>query len=1118
MIPDSTKTSLGAGRILADGTILSQRYRIIRLLGVGGMGMVYLAHDEQLNLEVALKVLRSRGAADEMQLERFRRELVLARQISHRNVVRIHDIGQSDELYYITMDFVEGESLKHVLDLEGALDAARATSITADLADALAEAHHAEIVHRDVKPANVLIGDDRAYLTDFGIARSIHADGLTRAGEVVGTLDYLSPEQARGAKIDGRADIYALGLLLYEMLTGKRPFTGETEQEVLAQRTLASPRDLTAGNDAIPVKLRPILTRCLAVNPDERYQSAAELAIDLRAGKASTRWRKPLRVAAITVLLVASAVLIWSLWPQRNVDPAMSDTAVAAGKPIAVLPFEVAVSDGDLASISFGLAELLGEQLSGSTAVQIVSSQRVNATLRDLNLGADNLPPSDQALLGDLLDADFLVVGRLQQINDTYHLEARLRAAASGEVIYRASYDLNDASAIFEKIGPLAAELLANLQITAEPVVLLTASVDSRALNEFATGVDRLSQGNAVDAVEPLQTAVRYSPNFVLAWDRLAQALSLLGRDRDALSAAESAVAALDGSGGRTAALVRARKAALAGDPDDAAAVLEALLEKSPADNEVRFMLAEVYGDAGRLQDAETALQQVVGVSPDHPQAWYLLGKFSILQGDARRAVDDYLVKALVIQNRLMNDQGKADVLNAIGIAHAQLGDATGASDYYRQALELRRRIGDERGVAAVLANLARISLREGRYDEAREDLVSARDKLNDIGDRWTVANLENELGFLEEQRSRFNAALGHYREGLRIRDDLGDLRALAESYNNVGYTYYLLGEYDNAVVFNDRALETYRNTENSEGVMYSSQTKGILDTARGRYEDALKALLESLQISREIKDTHAEAVTEGYIGSARYLQGQYAAAHASFESAIEKLAAMGDDRGLAEFTLHVAELSLATGMLGPASEAIDQARELLATDDNAAGKAMLYRIEGEILSASGEAEKAAERVEAALTEAKQSGEKVAILLARAANAAELEPARRIAELLEVFSTSVRLGHSQLRIESAIALAQAYVSAERFEDAVAVLRDTLDSDLAETAFHGDYRVNALLADALELQGRGDEAAVVWQQAGNAVRRALDAQNPQQQQAFAELALVRHILTNAGTER
>ncbi len=1115
MIPDATKTSLGAGRILADGTVLSERYRIVRLLGVGGMGMVYLAHDEQLDLDVALKVLRAGGAANEMRLERFRSELVLARQISHRNVVRIHDIGQSGDLYYITMDFVGGESLKHVLDLEGALDAARATTIAADLADALAEAHRAEIVHRDVKPANVLIGEDRAYLTDFGIARSIHADGLTRAGEVVGTLDYLSPEQARGAKIDGRADIYALGLLLYEMLSGKRPFTGETEEEVLAQRTLANPGDLTAGNDAIPANLRPIIKRCLAVDPDDRYQSAADLAADLRTGTATLYWKKPARNAAVIALAVIAVFVIWSVWPQRGVDGPAPEVAGTAGRPIAVLPFEVAVSDGNLASISFGLAELLSEQMSASAAVQIVSSQRVSDTLRDLKLSADNLPQSDQALLGDLLDADVLVMGQLQQINDTYHIEVRLRDAASGEAIYRASFDVKDAAGIFAAIGPLSAELLSNLDASAEPDASLTASVDPQALNAFATGVDRLSQGNAVDAVEPLRAAVRDAPNFALAWDRLAQALSMLGRDRDALSAAESAVDALGGRGGRTALLVRARKAALVGDLDDAAEILETLVADSPEDNEVRFMLAEVYGDAGRLQDAEIALQSVVSSSPDHPQAWYLLGKFSILRGNARRAVDDYLVKALVIQNRLENDQGRADVLNALGIAHSELGDEELASDYYRQALDLRRRIGDERGVAAVLANLARINLRNGRYDEAREELVAARDELNTIGDRWTVANLENELGFLEEQRGRFEAALDHYREALRLRDALGDLRALAESYNNIGYTYYLLGQYDNAGLFNDRSLDTYRETGNREGIMLASQIKGILNTARGRYDDALKSLLESLNLSRELGDEHTEAATEGYIGNARRLQGQYSAAKASFESAIAKLDALGDARGLAEFSLHNAELALDTGMFAAAAAAIDRAREPLAEDDNAAGRALLLRTEGALLEAEGNAELAAERFAAALANAEKTGEQVAILLARLANADSRDTTARIAELESIASASDRLGHGQLEFESAVALARALHEAERFSEAEQILNDTRRSELAAAGFHGDYLLYLLLADTLAALGREQAAADAWHEAADAVERAMAAQDEEQQSAFARLPSVRRILERTG---
>ncbi len=1107
MSPDATKTSLGTGRILPDGTVLAERYRILRLLGVGGMGMVYLAHDEELGIDVAVKVLRPGGAATEMRLERFRSELVLARQISHRNVVRIHDIGQSGDLYFITMDYVDGESLKHVLEVDGALDAARATAIAADLADALAEAHRSEVVHRDIKPGNVLLGDDRAYLTDFGIARSLHADGLTRTGEVIGTLDYLSPEQARGGDIDGRADIYALGLLLFEMLTGKRPFTGETADEVLAQRTLASPRELTARHSSVPAQLRRVITRCLAVDPADRYQDAADLARDLRAGTASWNLRKPLRRAAAAAAVIGAIAVLWALWPLVKPDA----VDVAEARPIAVLPFEVAVNSADLGSVSQGLAELLSENLSSFGGVQVVASQRVAATLRDLRLSPDDLTDSDFELLADLLDADYVVSGQVQQIDDVFLVEARLRRSVSGDIVHRASYNVDTASDVFAAMVPVSAELLSNLDVPVATDTAVLSGIDADAFASFSAGVAQLSRGNAVEAVQPLRAAVEKAPQFALAWDRLAQALALLGRDREALDAAESAVQALGGGGGRSGALVRAHKEALAGSPDRAIAVLETLLAESPDDGDARFMLAEVYGDAGRLQDAESALLEVVESSPDHPQAWYLLGKFAILRGESRRAIDDYLVKALVIQNRLGNDPGKADALNAMGIAHDEVGDSAAAADYYEQALELRRRIGDDRGVAAVLANLARISLRQGEFDRARDELRSARDTLADIGDRWTVANLENELGYLEEQRGRFVAALDHYREALRIRDGLGDQRALAESYNNIGYTYYLLGQYDNAAVFVDRSLETYRETDNSEGVMFASQIRGILETARGRYDDALKALLEALRISREIDAAHAEAVTEGYIGNARFLQGKYAAARSSFDGALEKLGSIGDDRTLAGFMLHDAELSLATGMTEAAGERVAKARELLADVDSASSKALLLRVEGELLAAQGLREQAVQRFDAALEAAEASGEQAAILDARLNAASLLTADARAAALREVRTASQRLGHGYLAFESAVVLAESYLDSGDADRAEQVLRDRPYGEHGDAGYHGDYRYFTLLAETYAAQDRRDAADDAWRRAAECVERALAAQDAPQQQSFSQLDAVRRVL-------
>src|SRR6185503_8742838 len=219
---DSLPTIAGLEALLdrlEEGSTIAGRYRIGAILGFGGMGAVYRAHDELLDVDVALKVLRREIAADEAFLQRFRNELLTARSITHRHVVRIHDLGVHQGMPFMTMDLIAGSSLREVLAAEGRLDVERSLHIVRQVAEALREAHRQGVVHRDLKPGNVLLDEEgEVYVTDFGVARSLDRQGLTRTGEVLGTPDYLAPEQARGEKVDGRADLYALGLIWFEML------------------------------------------------------------------------------------------------------------------------------------------------------------------------------------------------------------------------------------------------------------------------------------------------------------------------------------------------------------------------------------------------------------------------------------------------------------------------------------------------------------------------------------------------------------------------------------------------------------------------------------------------------------------------------------------------------------------------------------------------------------------------------------------------------------------------------------------------------------------------------------------------------------------------------------
>ncbi|MGA9333076.1 MAG: serine/threonine-protein kinase, partial [Rudaea sp.] len=217
---------------LSSGDTLAGRFRIESMLGVGGMGMVYRAHDLALDVDVAIKLLRPELARRPESFERFRQELLLARQVSSGHVVRIHDIAQDASRWFISMDYIDGESLERRLDNNSRLPTDQALSIVHDLLDGLIAAHRSGVVHRDLKPANILIDkNESAFITDFGVARSLGTTGMTHTGMIVGTPEYLSPEQARGERVDARSDLYTVGLIAFEMLAGELPFNAGTPAE-----------------------------------------------------------------------------------------------------------------------------------------------------------------------------------------------------------------------------------------------------------------------------------------------------------------------------------------------------------------------------------------------------------------------------------------------------------------------------------------------------------------------------------------------------------------------------------------------------------------------------------------------------------------------------------------------------------------------------------------------------------------------------------------------------------------------------------------------------------------------------------------------------------------------
>ncbi len=1074
----ATRTATAGERLLEPGTLFAGRYRILELSGVGGMGVVYRARDEELGVEVALKLLRPEIAPHPELRERFRKELLLARQVSHRNVVRIHDLGQEGELQFLTMDFVAGRSLRDILEQEGPLPEARAVAVLRQLAEGLAAAHDEGVVHRDLKPGNILIDESgRAYISDFGVARSMAQAGMTQAGVVVGTPDYLSPEQARGEEVDARSDLYSLGIVLFEMLSGELPFRGGSYAEMLAQRISGAPRGLSEVGVEAPPYLRAALARLLERSPQRRYASARQLVADLDARRAPVAPRRWLGAAAAAAL-VGLAVLGFYVASRRGAPPAGNAvpapaTAATPVHAVAVVPLADQTSRPDLAWLSVGVADMLTTALAESPSLRVVDGLRLRRTLADLGWRAGGLEPAEAQRLANLLDVDRLVSGVVRASGGTVRLELSLTSAGAPLAAGAPLRADTTESGLFAAVADLGGSLRRELEVEEPPAAAAPATRSPQAMAAYTEGLDKLLGGETMAAAPALERAVAADPEFAAAWLRLSGAYQALGYGDRARDAAARAVAGAGPAHSRLAHEARAQEALARGEPERATAILSELVAAFPNDIEARLALGEAYGREGRLEEAIAALTEVVRRDPNHPRGWFLLGKHTILAGDPKRALDDQLVHALVVQNRLGNVQGKADVWNAMGVAQQRLGDLEKAAASYREAAELRQSIGDRRGYATSLKNLATLALVRGEFDAAERDFGLALGELEAIGDRAGIAELYNAFGALEEGRGRYDRALEAYRRALAIRRELGERLALAQSLSNVGYAYHLLGEYDNAAVYWQQALDLYQAAGDRPGMVAVRQSLAQLALVRGKWDEAARTFLDTLQVSRELGAKEFEAVALGYLGRCAHYQGRYAAAFENWREALARVRELGDARGEVEFALFEAEALGELGMVAEAEQALAAVEEKLAEAGNDEQRSMLASLRGDWALRRGERSRAGAAFTAALERATASRSVTAALRARLGRARTMagSPGRQALEAVE--REARERGDAWVMLHVAEALAGAELG--RGQPAAAEAKAIAALRLAREAggYAGVYRLELLRARALE--ARGDEA-------------------------------------------
>ncbi len=374
---------------LTTGSTFAGRYQVIEELGRGGMGRVYKVFDTAIKEKIALKLIRPEVASDKDTIERFSNELRLARRIGHRNVCRMFDIGEAEGARFITMEYVHGEDLKGMIRMSGSLSLGMLLSVGKQVADGLSEAHGLGVVHRDLKPQNIMIDrNGNAKIMDFGIARSVREKGITGPSVMVGTPEYMSPEQAEAKEVDQRTDIYSLGVILYEMATSRVPFEGETALAIAMKHKGEAPKNPKQLNPSLPDDLAGVILKCLEKDKAKRYQSAGDVRAELdrieKGLPTAERFvpeRKPITSRQITVTLklkklliplaVALAVIVLGLIGWRLIIHKKGAISLARVRSMAVMPFEDLSPQKDQGYLCEGLADELITRLMGVAGLRI---------------------------------------------------------------------------------------------------------------------------------------------------------------------------------------------------------------------------------------------------------------------------------------------------------------------------------------------------------------------------------------------------------------------------------------------------------------------------------------------------------------------------------------------------------------------------------------------------------------------------------------------------------------------------------------------------------------------------------------------------------------------------
>jgi len=835
------------------------------------MGLVFKAEDTELSITVALKIIHPRYSSNPAFIGRFKKETLTARSISHENVIRIHDLGEAENIKYISMEYIKGQDLGDLIQTSGQLTIKTTINMLHQMCEALKTAHKKGIVHQDLKPSNIMVDSGgRLYIMDFGLARSVYMAEDFSADVIVGTPQYMSPEQVKGEKPDQRADIYSLGTILFEMLTGRQLFEAKSREKVMQKHVEESPVAPSKLNPLIPLFLENIICRCLEKDPDKRFQDVEEILaiLDKHTIKSGTfvlkRFLRRHRYVSFVMILLFAAAILFSVLKKKPSVPAESGKR----KSLAIVYLSNNTGDSGLDYMRKAVSELLISDLLQSQHIRVITGDKIYYILQKLNLlENDAFSTEDLKNITAECSSDYVLSGNFTRANNSIFFNTYIHGADNMEILGTQRAEARDENSIFAIIDGLSREIKQDFNMSAEEIardidedVIKITTSSPAAFKHYVDGTLLFNQGKLQESNEVLEKAIALDPEFALAYRKMAESYFYLGKYDEGNKYLNRAVSFLNRVSDREYYLIQG----MAAQTNQLAIEnYKKLLELYPDDVGALGLLGSLYRNIEEWDLAQSQFEKIIEIDKTEALALDNLSHIYMAKGFYAQARN-------IIESRQDIYTDKAQFHWRLGLAYMCENQLDLALSETKKALAAN---SDDLLAQEMEGHIYQLMGRHTEGEEVFRRMAASDDFIAEYLGRHGLCYLYLAQGQLERMEAEIDSGVKLYRGS-----------DFVPGYYNFklmqAYLFLSENRLPEAQEAANQAVESALESEESDYIDFSHQFRGIVYTKRGQFEDARES-------AEKLRQRIKESQFQNRLRHCYHLTGEIALEEGRFDQAI---------------------------------------------------------------------------------------------------------------------------------------------------------------------------------------------------------------------------------------